>query len=143
MINILKRKVEKNMKIISLYLLFVIPFMMIVLPGYAKTPLEVVNTRMEAHNNHNLEKFLETYADDIMIYDYPNTPLGKGGREHIRNIFAPLFKEKSVKTEIHHQIANGKYVVNHETVTREGKTTEYVSIYEVENGLIKSVRFIK
>lgn len=125
------------------YLLFVIPFIMIALPCYAATQLEVVNARMEAHNNHNLEKFLAVYSDDIQIYDYPNTPLGKKGKEHIRNIFAPLFKDKSVKTEIHHQIENGKYVVNHETVTREGKITEYISIYEVEDDLIQSVRFIK
>ena len=124
------------------YLLFMIPFV-VALPCYAKTPLELVNARMEAHNNHDLEKFLETYSEDIQIYDYPNTPLGKGGKEHIKNIFAPLFKEKSVKTEIHYQIENGKYVVNHETVMREGKVTEYISIYEVENSLIKSVRFIK
>jgi hypothetical protein len=116
---------------------------MIALPCYAKTPLEVVNARMEAHNNHNLEKFLETYSDEIQVYDYPNTPLGKQGKEHIINIFAPLFKDKAVKTEIHHQIENGKYVVNHETVTREGKITEYISIYEVEDDLIQSVRFIK
>jgi hypothetical protein len=135
--------VEENMKVVSWYLLFVIYFMVIALPGYAENPLEVVNARMEAHNNHDLNKFLETYSDDIQIYDYPNTPLGKGGKEHIRNIFASLFKDKSVKTEIHHQITNGKYVVNHETVVREEKTTEYISIYEVENGLIKSVRFIK
>lgn len=131
------------MKVISRCLLIVVPFMAISFPGYAKTPLEVVNTRMEAHNNHDLEKFLETYSDDIQIYDYPNTPLGNGGKEHIRNIFSPLFKEKLVTTEIHHQIENGKYVVNHETVMREGKVTEYVSVYEVEDGLIQSVRFIK
>jgi hypothetical protein len=117
--------------------------MMMAMPSYAETPLEVVNTRMEAHNNHDLEKFLEIYSDDIRVYDYPDTPLGKKGKEHIKSIFGPLFEEQSVETEIHHQMTNGKYVVNRETVVREGKTTEYISIYEVEGGLIQSVRFIK
>ena len=107
-----------------------------------KTPLEVVNARMKAHNENNLKLFLEAYSEDIQIYGYPNVPFGKPGKEHIKSIFGPLFDDKAVHTEIHHQIENGRYVINHETVVRQGKTTVYVSIYEVVNGKIKSVRFI-
>jgi hypothetical protein len=110
---------------------------------WALTPLEVVNARMSAHNEHNLEKFMATYSETIQIYDFPDIPLGSRGKDHIRNIFAPLFKNQSVKTTIKSQMVNGKYVVNRESVVREGKITEYISIYEVENELIQSVRFIK
>jgi hypothetical protein len=58
-------------------------------------------------------------------------------------IFEPLFKDKLVSVKIHSQIEHGKYVVNQETVTRRGKLFHYVSIYEVENNLIKSVRFLR
>jgi hypothetical protein len=107
-----------------------------------KSPLEVVNARMSAHNSHNLKVFLGTYSDDIRIYRYPDRQVGKTGKKHLAKIFGPLFSKESVHTDIHHQIENGKYVVNHETVVRQGKIAVYVSIYEVENGLIKSVRFI-
>lgn len=113
-----------------------------ILAAEVKSPLEVVNTRMEAHNRHDLDAFLKTYSDQVRIYTYPDKQLGKPGKAHLAGIFGPLFTEKSVKTKIHHQIENGNYVVNHETVTRQGKTVVYVSIYEVENGLIQSVRFI-
>lgn len=109
----------------------------------AKTPIEIVNERMVAHNNHDIEKFLASYAEDIQIYDFPSTPLGSAGKAHLRKIFTPLFKNKAVKTKIQSQMENGKYVANRETVEREGKITEYISIYEIEDGLIKSVRFIK
>ncbi|HEX7026797.1 MAG TPA: nuclear transport factor 2 family protein [Gammaproteobacteria bacterium] len=112
-------------------------------PCLAQTPLETVNARMEAHNNHDLKAFLETYSADIQVYDYPDMPLGNKGKAHIEKIFAPLFEAKAVKTKIHYQAEVGDYVVNHETVVREGNQTEYVSIYEVKDGLITSVRFIK
>lgn len=111
--------------------------------SWALTPLEVVNARMAAHNDHDLEKFMATYSDSIQIYDFPDTPLGSRGKDHIKNIFATLFKNNSVKTTVKSQMVNGKYVVNRESVIREGKITEYISIYEVENELIQSVRFIK
>lgn len=109
----------------------------------AKTPLEVVNERMTAHNNHDLETFISLYSDDIQIYDFPDLPLGSNGRDHIRKIFTPLFKDKLVSVKVHQQMVNGNYVVNRETVIRMGKKTEYISIYEIENDLIKTVRFIK
>lgn len=112
-------------------------------PCMAGSPLETVNARMEAHNNHDMQAFLATYSGDIQVYDYPNTPLGNKGKAHIEKIFAPLFAAKAVKTEIHYQAEVGGYVINHETVVREGKQTEYISIYAVEDGLITSVRFIK
>lgn len=106
------------------------------------SPLDIVNARLEAHNRHDLSDFLATYSDDIRIYTYPEHQLGNTGKAHLANIFGPLFSNKSVHTTVHHQLVNGDYVVNHETVVREGKTTVYISIYEVQAGLIKSVRFI-
>lgn len=108
-----------------------------------KTPLEVVNARMAAYNNHDLTSFLNTYSENIQIFTYPSKPLGKPGKEHLAFIFEPMFKEKSVHVEIHSQITQGNYVVNHETVTYDKKPQKYVSIYEVENGLIKSVQFLR
>lgn len=107
------------------------------------TPLEVVNARMAAHNAHDMEKFLATYSDTIQVYDYPDVPLGSGGKDHMRSIFESVFENKSVKTTIRSQMANQNYVVIRESVVREGDVTEYISIYEVEDGLIQSVRFIK
>ena len=105
-------------------------------------PIDIVNQRMLAHNSHDIVAFLSVYSDDFQVYDYPEMPLGKPGKDHLKSIFEPLFRENSVSTEIHHQIEQGRYVINHETVTNRGKISKYVSIYEVQDGLIKSVRFI-
>lgn len=108
----------------------------------SRTPLEVVNDRMDAYNRHDIDSFMECYDDRIEIFTYPNKSLGKG-KKHIRGIFAPMFKEAVVQVEIHHQIAKDGYVVNHETVRNGDDMTEYISIYEVRDGLIWSVRFVR
>lgn len=101
-----------------------------------------MNTRMDAYNRHDLEAFLATYADDVQIFTFPTRRLG-GGLDHMRRLFAPVFEAGEVRVRIHHQIAKDSYVVNHETVTQGGKETEYVSVYEVRDGRIVSVRFIR
>jgi len=75
------------------------------------SPLSIVNQRMAAHNRHDLDAFLATYSDDIQVYDYPRTPLGKKGKAHITSIFEPLFTDNAVTTDIHHQIEHGDYVI--------------------------------
>lgn len=106
-------------------------------------PIDIVNQRMAAHNNHDLAAFLATYSDEIQIYNFPNNKIGKKGKAHLKSIFEPLFASAAVSVELHQQIEQGKYVINEETVLRQGEKFRYVSIYEVKDGLIQSVRFIR
>jgi hypothetical protein len=107
------------------------------------TPFSVVNERMKAYNAYDLELFLSLYSDDIKIFTYPNKQLGKGGKDQLKDIFEPMFKEAKVSVVVNEQITQGNYVINNETVTYSDGTQKYVSIYEVEGGLIKSVQFIR
>ncbi len=106
------------------------------------SPLKIVNQRMQAYNNHNLEAFLDLYAEDIRIYTYPSTLLGQG-KIHLRSLFTPIFATKTAHVEIHYQLAKDSFVINHETVSYESSKTDYVSIYEVKDCLIQTVRFVR
>ena len=106
------------------------------------SPIEVVDARMRAYNDHDLESFLKVYADDAKIYTYPDNEL-TSGKAGLQSIFESLFKEGLVKVTIHSQIKKDSYVINHETVDYGHEKIEYVSIYEVRNGLITSVRFVR
>lgn len=130
------------MKYIGLVLLLLFSYQSLA-AEVGSSPLEVVNARMLAYNNHDLEAFLNTYSDKIQVYTYPDIKLGKAGKAHITYIFEPMFKDKSVSVVIHSQITQGNYVINHETVTYDGKGKKYVSIYEVVKGKILSVRFLR
>ncbi len=107
-----------------------------------RSPLEVVNLRMRAYNEHDLDAFLSTYSAEVEIFTYPDRSLGKG-KERLEQLFEQPFREGAVHVEIHHQITKDSYVINHETVVWDDETTEYVSIYEVRKGLIRSVRFVR
>jgi hypothetical protein len=106
------------------------------------TALEIVNKRMDFYNQHNFVDFIELYAEDVKIYTYPKKLLGTG-TENISSIFKPKFESKSIQVEIVNQMNNGKHVINHEIVTEDGIETKYISIYEVNDGLISSVRFVR
>ncbi len=106
------------------------------------TPMEVVNKRMEFYNLHNFSEFIQLYEDDVKIYTYPDKLLGTG-TDNITSIFKPKFASKSIHVEIVSQMNNGNYVINHEIVSENGIDTKYVSIYEVKDGLIKSVKFVR
>ncbi len=109
---------------------------------HTASSLDIVNKRMDAYNKHDLKSFLATYAEDIEIFTYPNTSLAKG-KDHLKSIFEPMFKEGAVHVTIHTQLENDSYVINHETVEYLGRKTKYVSIYTVKNNLITEVRFVR
>lgn len=106
------------------------------------TPLEAVNARMSHFNQHDLTAFLSSYHKDVKIYTYPSKLLGTGSNR-LASIFEADFNEKNIHVEIINQMNNGPYVINDEIVTRADKETKYVSIYEVQKGLITSVRFVR
>jgi len=106
------------------------------------SPLEVVNRRMDFYNHHNFEQFIELYSDSVKIYTYPDKLLASG-KSNLTSIFEPKFSSKSIQVKIITQIYNGNYVINQEIVTENGVNTKYVSIYEVKDGFIISVRFVR
>jgi hypothetical protein len=106
------------------------------------TPVEIVNKRMDFYNQHNFIEFIKLYAPDVEVYTYPNKLLATG-TDNLASIFKPKFVAKSIKVEIISQMFNGNYVINHEIVSENGVQTKYVSIYEVKDGLIKSVKFVR
>lgn len=106
------------------------------------TPLQIVNQRMAFFNEHNYDDFIKLYNKDVKVYTYPDRLMGTGA-DRLSSIFKSDFENKSVSVEILNQITNGSYVINHEIVTNDGKETMYVSIYEVKDGLITSVRFVR
>lgn len=108
----------------------------------SESPLEIVNQRMSHYNAHDLESFLDTYSADVTIYTYPDKLLGKG-IDHMKMLFEPMFESGDVRVEILSQLVSDSYVINEEIVTQSGEDTRYVSIYEVRNDKIQSVRFVR
>lgn len=107
-----------------------------------ETPEELVQRQLNAYNFGNLDAFLETYADDVELYDYPDKLIGKG-KEGMRKTYGKMFAEiPDLHCEIVSRIVQGHTIIDQERVNFGGRTIEAVALYFVENGKIKKVVFL-
>jgi hypothetical protein len=142
--NISRNEKGCKMKTLMTSIIFALSFIFVTVQGQNTTPSpqEIVNKRMDYYNQHNFVEFIKLYSPDVEVYTYPNKLLGTG-TGNITSIFQPKFNAKSIQVEIVSQMHNGDHVINHEIVSENGIKTKYISIYEVKDGLIKSVRFVR
>ena len=131
------------MKQFKLIVLTLFVFASISCEGISQTNAEVVLSRINALNEHNLERFMECHSDDIAVFDYLDSKIGAPGKEHLKLVFEPLFSDEAIHSKVHQTIEIEPHVIVHETVTRRGKTHEYISIYKVSDGQISEIRFIR
>ncbi len=103
----------------------------------------IVQTQLDAYNNRDLDAFMATYSNDIKLYNYPNK-LTTDGHEQMKKGYKNWFDNTpDLRAFIKKRIVIGNKVIDHEQVTANGKIFNAVAIYEVENGKINKVTFIR
>jgi hypothetical protein len=113
--------------------------------GAPRTPEEVVRAYTEAANEGDLEKFLAQYAPGIRKYRFPGE-LASEGIEHNRKVYTKAFASyPDLRVEILELIALDEMVVVHDRVTGrpDGKTADEITVYEVQDGLITNIVYVK
>lgn len=106
---------------------------------------QVVQAQVEAYNRRDLEGFLATYAPDARLYTHPDQ-LRRSGVDQMRQAYGRLFASSpQLHARITQRIVQGNYVIDHEHVTGlpNGAENSAVAIYEVRNGKIQNVWFIR
>ena len=104
-----------------------------------------MQVQLEAYNRRDLEGFLATYSPDIRIYAHPDRLMSSGleaMREHYGEAFAA---NPNGRARIASRIVQGNYVIDHEHVTglAAGNEVRVVAVYEVRDGKIQNVWFIR
>jgi len=108
-----------------------------------ESPEAIVQRQLNAYNARNIDAFMDTYSDDVELYDFPNTMTQKG-KENMRKGYEGFFKNvPNLYCKIEKRIVIGNKVIDHEKVRAGTRTLNAVAVYEVENGKIKKVTFIK
>ena len=103
----------------------------------------IVQKQLDAYNARDLDGFLATYSEDIELYDYPNE-LFMQGKEQMRKRYAAFFeKTPDLHCEIKKRIVIGNKVIDEEHIMANGAKFSTVAIYEVENGKIAKVTFLR
>ena len=108
------------------------------------SPELIVQQQLNAYNLHDIDGFLETYSDDVELFEFPNKSIGKG-KEQMRKEYGEMFKQvPSLHCQITERIVQGNTIIDHESVTGFGnKPLKAIAIYVVEKGKIVKVYFVQ
>lgn len=105
------------------------------------SPEYLVQQQLNAYNAHNLDAFLEPYAEDVELYEFPGKLIMKG-KDAMRKDYEFLTKVPKLYCKVQKRIIQGNMVIDHEEVSGFGPKPLYaVAIYIVEFGKITKVYF--
>ncbi len=108
-----------------------------------ETPEQIVQRQINAYNAKNIDAFLDTYADTIEIFNFPNESTLKG-KEHLRSKFTKTFESpSSLYCEIKNRMVMGTKIIDEEYVHFGDHKYSVVAIYEIEDGKIAKVTFVE
>ncbi|GGN93840.1 nuclear transport factor 2 family protein [Saccharibacillus kuerlensis] len=105
---------------------------------------ELAQRQLDRYNAHDLEGFLEVYAEDVRLYNLLDGSLIVEGREMMRERYRKRFEVDKVHAELINRMVIGSRVIDHERVTREDsdEAVYAAAIYETKDGQIREVWFI-
>ena len=105
------------------------------------TPEMLVQQQLNAYNAHDLEAFLEPYAEDVELYQFPDK-LEMKGKKEMRKNYQFVTQVPGLYCRLANRIVQGNVVIDQEEVTGfGGKPLNAVAMYVIENGKIKKVYF--
>lgn len=108
-----------------------------------ESPRKIIDQQLKAYNSRDIEAFVETYSENIELYNFPNELTGKG-KENLRKNYQAFFESTpDLHCEIKNRIVIGNKVIDEEYLTINGQNFSAVAVYEVENGKIAKVTFIQ
>jgi hypothetical protein len=102
-----------------------------------------VQAQLEAYNARDIDKFLEPYAEDVQVYDYPDK-LRYVGKEIMRRNYDSFFRSTpDLHCELKNRIIIRDKVIDEESVTANGRIFHAVAVYEIKDGKISKVMFVR
>lgn len=109
----------------------------------ALSPARIVQKQLDAYNALDIDAFAATYADEVQLYNYPNQLVAEGKAALYKNYASFFEKTPDLRCEIKNRIVIGNKVIDEELVTINGQTITAVAIYEIAEGKIIKVTFIR
>ena len=105
--------------------------------------IAIVQSQLDAYNAKDINAFMALHSKDVEVYNFPNEPLSKG-QDQMRKDYISWFKRSpDIQAKLSKRIVIGNKVIDEKQIITNGKAFNSVSIYEVENGLITKVIFIR
>lgn len=111
-----------------------------------ESPVDAVQRQLNAYNAGDVEAFLLAFSPSVKIHNSPGDAPSMTGRDAMRARYAKLFEENPRQhCEILSRMILGRFVIDHEKITgrQHGRTVHAIAIYEVNEGLITHVWFVR
>ena len=109
-------------------------------------PADLAQRQLDAYNGRDLEAFLACYAEDCVVRSHPAGTEMMHGREGMRERYGRLFEEHpelhcTLLARVEHEV----FAIDHEHVEglKPGEVVYAVAMYEVRDGLIQNVWFLR
>ncbi len=104
---------------------------------------EVVQAQLDAYNDHDIEKFVACYSEQVEVFRPPaSAPVLQGLsalREHYQH---NRFNLPKLHARLVNRMVSANIVVDHEAITGlHDQELSAVAVYQVEAGLIQRVWF--
>jgi imidazolonepropionase-like amidohydrolase len=106
-----------------------------------ETPEMLIQRQVNAYNARNIDAFLSTYSDNIELYNFPDSLIGKG-KEKMKEVYGGMFKNLTyLHCEIVNRIQLSHTIIDHERVKFNDRIVNAIAIYDVKDGKIVRVTF--
>ncbi|MEM9648305.1 MAG: nuclear transport factor 2 family protein [Bacteroidota bacterium] len=103
----------------------------------------VVQRQLDAYNKRDIDAFMDTYSNDIKLLNFPNKVF-QDSKVKMKEGYGSFFESTpDLHCEIKNRMVIGNKVIDHESVTINGSLITAAAIYEVEDGKISKVTFIR
>jgi hypothetical protein len=109
------------------------------------SPREVVNRQLEVYNAHDIDGYCALFAPDATISDLVTGQMMCDGLAEIRSAYTKRFSENpELRCIVHQRMEGPTHAIDKETVSGlPSGPLHLIAIYEVRDGLIRSLRFIR
>ncbi len=107
------------------------------------TPVELVQSQLDAHNAHDLDAFLATYSDKVQVFYPPAAQAALSGKKQFAEFYrTQRFNLPDVKVELISRVAENTRVIDHQRIFGvKPEPYEVAAVYEVVADLIETVWF--
>jgi len=103
---------------------------------------KIVQKQLDAYNNRDIDAFMDTYADSIQLFSFPDQ-LFMNNKDQMRASYKSMFEQNpDLHCKLLNRIVIGNKVIDREEVKTSRNTLNTVAVYEVKGGKIVKVTFI-
>jgi hypothetical protein len=109
------------------------------------SPREVVDRQLAVYNAHDIDGYCALFAPDATISDLVTGQMICNGLDEIRRVYTARFAENpKLHCIVHQRLEGPTHAIDKETVSGlPSGPLHIMAIYEVRNGLIQTLRFIR